>query len=61
MSYEIEYLRRQIREAAERAIAASAVNVHPDTPAHRITQLKAITDTLTPHDWLELLKGGNRA
>ena len=57
MAYETEYLRRQIREAAERAIAAASVNIHPDTVEHRTTQLKAITDTLTPHDWLELLKG----
>ena len=56
MAYETDYLKRQITEAAERAIAAAAVNVFPDTEEHRITQLKAITDTLTPRDWLELLK-----
>ncbi|HGA8481226.1 TPA: hypothetical protein ACITN2_004666 [Salmonella enterica subsp. enterica serovar Virchow] len=56
MSYEIEYLKRQIREAAERVIEAAAVGIYPDTEEHRATQLKAITDTLTPHDWLELLK-----
>ena len=61
MAYETEYLRRQITEAAERAIAAAAVNIFPDTEEHRLTQLKAITDTLTPHDWLEILKGGDRA
>jgi len=57
MTYEKEYLTRQICEAAERAIAAASVNIHPDTVEHRTTQLKAITDTLTPQDWLELLKG----
>ena len=56
MAYEIDYLKRQITEAAERAIAVAAVNVFPNTEEHRITRLKAITDTLTPHDWLELLK-----
>lgn len=61
MTYEREYLKRQIHEAAERAIAAAAVNIFPDTEEHRTTQLKAITDTLTPHDWLELMKGGDRA
>lgn len=57
MSYETEFLARQIREAAQRAIEAAAVGVFPDTVEHRTIQLKAITDTLTPHDWLELLKG----
>lgn len=56
MSYDTEYLTRQIREAAQRVIEAAAVGVFPDTVEHRTTQLKAITDTLTPHDWLELLK-----
>lgn len=61
MAYENEYLRRQIREAAERAIAAASVSIHLDTVEHRTTQLKAITDTLTPHDWLEQLKEAKRA
>lgn len=61
MAYENEYLRRQIREAAERAIAAASVSIHLDTVEYRTTQLKAITDTLTPHDWLELLKEAKRA
>lgn len=30
--------------------------VYVITVEHRTAQLKAITDTLTPHDWLELLK-----
>lgn len=55
--YETEYLARQIREAAQRVIDAEAVNVFPDTVEHRTIQLKAITDTLTPRDLLELLKG----
>lgn len=59
MAYETENLRRKIREAAELAIAAVAVNIYPDTEAHRVEQLKSITDKLTPYDWLELLKDGN--
>lgn len=55
-SYDKEYTARQIREAAQRVIEAAAVGVFPHTVAHRTEQLKAITDTLTPHDWLELLK-----
>lgn len=55
-SYEVMYTTRMIREAALRAVKAAAVNVFPDTVEHRTAQLKAITDTLTPHDWLEILK-----
>lgn len=54
--YSTEYTARLIREAAQRVIEAAAVEVFPHTVEHRTEQLKAITDTLTPHDWLELLK-----
>lgn len=55
--YEKEFISRQIREAAQRVIDAEAVNVFPDTVEHRTVQLKAITDTLTPRDLIELFKG----
>lgn len=55
--YEKEFISRQIREAAQRVIDAEAVNVFPDTVEHRTIQLKAITDTLTPRDLIELFKG----
>ncbi|BET44278.1 hypothetical protein ACH54D_20515 [Atlantibacter hermannii] len=54
--YETEYLKPQLIEAAQRVIEAGAVNIFPDTPAHRQEQLNAIVETLKPEDWLAILK-----
>ncbi|HDS4345654.1 TPA: hypothetical protein QH074_004343 [Enterobacter hormaechei subsp. steigerwaltii] len=55
-NYEIEYLRRTIREAAERVIEARAVNIYPHTEEHRTEQLAHLVATLTPEDLIALLK-----
>lgn len=57
MAYVRDCLKRKITEAAERAITAAGVNIHPDTVEPRTTQLKAIADTFNPHSWLVLLMG----
>lgn len=54
--YELEYLKRQLKDAAELVIAARNVGTFPETEDHRAAQLAALVATLTPEDWINILK-----